>query len=199
MERVIKRLLLHNNRENDEIKESDFDELKQDVQMIRYDVMNGLKNTKEDAVKYVKMFHTGISLLGDFLFETKDDTHLLDDFTSYKMHEKKLEEELEFIKNPSKVILAIQNEANKEKNEENNSQAGYTEATETAYGSYSSSKQTDETGEMNNEIDESNNEIKETNLDDQIVMEDEPAMEDISHIDNNEAVIINVENENDEN
>ena len=30
MERVVKRFLLHNNRENEDIRESDFDELKQD-------------------------------------------------------------------------------------------------------------------------------------------------------------------------
>ena len=160
MERVIKRLLLHNNREDDEIKESDFDELKQDVQMIRYDVMNGLKSTKEDALKYVKMFHNGISLLGDFLFETKADDNLLSDFANYKLHEKKLEEELEVIQNPSKALaLAKQKELKKnQKNSETQSQNSETNPNEQI-----DSLETEEvgSGEMGPELEE---EQKENNV-----------------------------------
>ena len=174
MERVIKRLLLHNNRENDEIKESDFDELKQDVQMIRFDVMNGLKSTKEDALKYVKMFHNGISLLGDFLFESKndDENHLYDDFRVYKTHEKKLELELELIKNPNK-ILAIQSSKNDETSSQNSHSP--TDSTDPILNNSSySSKQDDN-------IDESNSNGNNSSLKDPLI-QDEDIIENVHEL-----------------
>jgi hypothetical protein len=158
MERVIKRLLLHNNRENDEIKESDFDELKQDVQMIRFDVMNGLKSTKEDALKYVKMFHNGISLLGDFLFETKndDDNHLFDDFRIYKTHEKKLELELENLNNPGK-ILAIQSTGNNKEETSSQNSRSPTDSSDPILNNSYSTKHDENIDELNSNSNTNNN------------------------------------------
>ena len=42
MGRVVKRFLLHNNRENEEVHDSSFDVLKQDVQMIRFEMLANL-------------------------------------------------------------------------------------------------------------------------------------------------------------
>ena len=67
MARVVKRFLLHNNRENEEIKESDFDELKQDVQTVRFEVLNDLNNVKDNATEFAHMVHSGISDLNDYL------------------------------------------------------------------------------------------------------------------------------------
>jgi hypothetical protein len=40
MERVARRFLLHDRRENEEVKESDFDEVKQELNMAKYEVLN---------------------------------------------------------------------------------------------------------------------------------------------------------------
>ena len=115
MEKIVKRLLLHNNRENEEIKEIDFDELKQDVQRIRFEMLTGLSSTKEDALNYMQMFHAGLSMLGDLVYsdeptvgtgvgvvakkkkstETDDENVRLSvQFARYKAHEKSLSSEL---------------------------------------------------------------------------------------------------------
>ncbi|CAF4487270.1 unnamed protein product, partial [Rotaria magnacalcarata] len=52
MERVIKRFLLHKQREEqDEIREGDFEELKQDIQMLRFEMMNRLDETRDDLAR----------------------------------------------------------------------------------------------------------------------------------------------------
>lgn len=66
MERVTKRFLLHNQREKEDIKESDFDELKQEVQMVRFEMTNEIVTFKENLLRYTSILHTGLSLFGDF-------------------------------------------------------------------------------------------------------------------------------------
>ena len=61
MARVVKRFLLHNNRENEEIRESDFDELKQDVQTVRYEILTDLSLVKSDANDFAQMMHCELS------------------------------------------------------------------------------------------------------------------------------------------
>ena len=56
MERVIKRFLLHNNRENEDVRESDFDELKQDVQMVRFEMLNCLNFNSSGLQINIKLF-----------------------------------------------------------------------------------------------------------------------------------------------
>jgi hypothetical protein len=65
--RVVKRFLLHNNRENEEIKESDFDELKQDVQTVRFEVINDLNDLRGNANEFANMVHNGIVAMSEYL------------------------------------------------------------------------------------------------------------------------------------
>ena len=71
MERVAKRFLLHNNRESMKVTENDFDELKEDVLMVKYDMMNDLKKVRENMTRYASIVHSGITLLGNKLTRTK--------------------------------------------------------------------------------------------------------------------------------
>ena len=48
MQRIVKRFLLHKQRETDEVGETDFEELKQDLQMVRYEMINDLKKSREE-------------------------------------------------------------------------------------------------------------------------------------------------------
>ena len=89
MGRVVKRFLLHNNRENEDIRESDFDELKQDVQMIRFEMLNNLKNNREDMLRYITILHNGMSILGDYLFDA-DTSDLAMNFEGFKAYDSKL-------------------------------------------------------------------------------------------------------------
>ena len=72
MERIAKRFLLHNHREKEEVKESDFDELKQEVQMVRFEMGNELLLIKDNLARYANMLHTGMSLLGEYFIIKKN-------------------------------------------------------------------------------------------------------------------------------
>lgn len=64
MQRIVKRFLLHKQRETDEVGEADFDELKQDLQMVRYEMLNDLKRYREENNRNISLIHSGIVLLG---------------------------------------------------------------------------------------------------------------------------------------
>jgi hypothetical protein len=64
MQRIVKRFLLHKQRETDEVSEADFDELKQDLQMVRYEMLNDLKRYREENYRLIAHIHDGILLLG---------------------------------------------------------------------------------------------------------------------------------------
>lgn len=95
MERVVKRFILHNNRENEDIRESDFDELKQDVQMVRVEMLTDLKRAREDTLKYVSLMHNGLSLIGEFLFQSEDSSDLIRDFRHFQLYEKQFNDEMD--------------------------------------------------------------------------------------------------------
>lgn len=104
MERVIKRFLLHNNRENDDIRESDFDELKQDVQMVRFEMLNYLRQNKEDAVRYTSLLHSGMSLLGDFACQSVEDSNIEHGFRQFQQLDKHLNQELDDYSDANKQV-----------------------------------------------------------------------------------------------
>ena len=51
MERVAKRFLLHNKRERKDVKESDFEELKQDMHMMRHELNNDVTLFSVNLIK----------------------------------------------------------------------------------------------------------------------------------------------------
>ena len=89
MERVVKRFLLHSHRELDEVKESDFDELKQEIQMIRFEITNDLTLIKQNLTRYTSILHTGMSLVGEYFLQ-KNSTYSdesVNRFYSFRKHE----------------------------------------------------------------------------------------------------------------
>ncbi len=107
MERVIKRFLLHNNRENEDIRESDFDELKQDVQIVRFEMLNYLRQNKEDAAKYTSILHNGLLTLGDFVCSSMQNSEIEEGFKDYQKFEKNLEQELDHYQDPNKLFISF--------------------------------------------------------------------------------------------
>jgi hypothetical protein len=78
MERVIKRFLLHKQREEqDEIREGDFEELKQDIQMLRFEMMNRLDETRDDLNKNSLLLNEGVLVVGELLTTLTRDTNPL--------------------------------------------------------------------------------------------------------------------------
>jgi hypothetical protein len=76
MERVIKRFLLHKQREEqDEIREGDFEELKQDIQMLRFEMMNRLDETRDDLAKNSLLLNEGVLVVGELLSSLTRETN----------------------------------------------------------------------------------------------------------------------------
>jgi hypothetical protein len=65
LERVAKRFLLHSNREFEEVKESDFDELKQNVQVARNELITDVRIIRESLKRYANIVHKGLSMLSE--------------------------------------------------------------------------------------------------------------------------------------
>jgi hypothetical protein len=76
MERVIKRFLLHKQREEqEEIREGDFEELKQDIQMLRFEMMNRLDETRDDLAKNSLLLNEGVLVVGELLSSLTHETN----------------------------------------------------------------------------------------------------------------------------
>ena len=65
MQRIVKRFLLHKQRETDEVNEFSFEELKQDMQMIRYEMNHDVKKTREDIMGMLSRVDKTITLIGN--------------------------------------------------------------------------------------------------------------------------------------
>ena len=68
MERVIKRFLLHKQREEqDEVREGDFEALKQDIQMLRFEMANRLDETRDNLARNSLLLNEGVLVVGELL------------------------------------------------------------------------------------------------------------------------------------
>jgi hypothetical protein len=68
MQRIVKRFLLHKQRENDEVNEMDLSELKQDLQMIRYEFNNDERRSKQELKNLLNHIDSGIKIIGQQMF-----------------------------------------------------------------------------------------------------------------------------------
>jgi hypothetical protein len=87
MQRIVKRFLLHRDRESDDVNEMDFDELKQDLQMIRYEMNNDLKKSRDETTRILKHVNSGLLLLGEQMFKDCQSNDLLNRYSQYKATE----------------------------------------------------------------------------------------------------------------
>lgn len=72
MERVARRFLLHNRRENEDAKESNFDDLKQELNMAKFEVLNNSRQIRHKLKDYESVLQQGFNLLAQYFF-VKDD------------------------------------------------------------------------------------------------------------------------------
>ncbi|CAF0718901.1 unnamed protein product [Brachionus calyciflorus] len=93
MQRIVKRFLLHNQRESSDSNERNFEELKQDLQMIRYEMQNDLKKSKEESFHSITLLHAGLTILGDEIFKnTTFMSENLNRFNEYKLYGNEMRE-----------------------------------------------------------------------------------------------------------
>ena len=69
MQRIVKRFLLHKQRESDEIGEIDLEELKQDLQMVRFETLNDLKRIRNESNHLLGYLSQKLLLIGDEIFK----------------------------------------------------------------------------------------------------------------------------------
>jgi hypothetical protein len=92
MQRIIKRFLLRNDRENEKVNQGNFSEIKQDLQMVRFEIQSYSKKAKLDTAKSVKNLHTGMSVLGDELTRKVKSEHFTEKITDFKSFQSDLKE-----------------------------------------------------------------------------------------------------------
>ena len=70
--RIVKRFSLYKQREKDEVGDVNFEELKQDLQMVRFEMLNDLKRSREETIRMVSQLHTGVALIGEEIYRGQD-------------------------------------------------------------------------------------------------------------------------------
>ncbi|CAF4503094.1 unnamed protein product, partial [Rotaria magnacalcarata] len=72
--------------EQDEIREGDFEELKQDIQMLRFEMMNRLDETRDDLARNSLLLNEGVLVVGELLSSLTWETNPLikENFYSFK-------------------------------------------------------------------------------------------------------------------
>ncbi|CAF4832795.1 unnamed protein product [Rotaria sp. Silwood1] len=77
--RVIKRFLLNKQREEqEEIREGDFEELKQDIQMLRIELLHRLDETRDNLYKNSALLNEGVVVVGELVSNFMNDKNSLD-------------------------------------------------------------------------------------------------------------------------
>jgi hypothetical protein len=62
---------MHNQGESDEIRQNEFEEIKQDLQAIRYELLNDMKRGREDNFNSLFLVNHGVHLIADELLKDK--------------------------------------------------------------------------------------------------------------------------------
>lgn len=73
MERVIKRYLMHNQGDSDDPKQNEFDDIKQDLQTLRYEVINDMKKTREDNSRNMNIINGGLQFVSEEILNNNKD------------------------------------------------------------------------------------------------------------------------------
>lgn len=69
MERVVKRYLMYNQGEVDDLKQTEFDDIKQDMQQIRFEIKNDMKKSRDDTIRNMFIINNGIQFIAEELME----------------------------------------------------------------------------------------------------------------------------------
>lgn len=86
MERVVKRYLMYNQGDVDDVKQNEFDGIKQDLQLMRVEIRNDMKKSRDDTIRNMFIINNGIQFIAEELMEqcSKRRTNLVGSIGSYK-------------------------------------------------------------------------------------------------------------------
>ena len=90
MQRIIKRFLLRGQREKEKGDEGNAEEIKQDLQMFRFEMHNDLKKARINSLKSLVVIHDGISVMGDVALKSSKNG-AIEKFTGFKSFETDIE------------------------------------------------------------------------------------------------------------
>lgn len=94
MERISKRYLLHNNKEDEDVKENDVDELKFDINALRIELLSELQKARESLLRYIALLHRGLIILGEHFYKKSDSaSHLTEKYELFSSSGQVLREE----------------------------------------------------------------------------------------------------------
>ncbi|RMZ99071.1 hypothetical protein BpHYR1_036937 [Brachionus plicatilis] len=85
MERVVKRYLMHNQGDSDDPKQNDFEDMRQDLQQVKYDIVNDLKKTREESLRNAFTINNGIQYIAEELLISNLDKKVEDHQTASKV------------------------------------------------------------------------------------------------------------------
>jgi predicted DNA binding CopG/RHH family protein len=86
MQRIIKRFLLRSQIEKEKGDEGDAEQIKQDLQMFRFEMHIDLKRTRMNYLKSLAVIHGGISVMGDEALKSSK-TETIEKFSSFKSYQ----------------------------------------------------------------------------------------------------------------
>lgn len=93
IQRIVKRFLLSKQRESDDVNETDFEELKQDLQMIRFEIANELRSNSDETMRCMSLIHYGIVVLGEEILKSEDkDSEIIKRFKELSAIEMELQD-----------------------------------------------------------------------------------------------------------
>jgi hypothetical protein len=85
MSRISRRFLLHNSKEDEDIKEFDIDELKQSFYTIKLDLNNDIRHMKQKLNSYTSVLFSGLSLVGEYFYKKNtNNTKLKTKFETFR-------------------------------------------------------------------------------------------------------------------
>lgn len=86
----MKRFLLR--QRESEKREGGIEEIKQDLQMVRFEMHNDLKKSGKNSLKSLHNLHNGVAIMGDQIMNNSSNNVLSDHFIDFKSYKTDIEE-----------------------------------------------------------------------------------------------------------
>lgn len=89
MQRVVKRYLMHNQGDSDDPKQNDFEDIRQDLQQAKFEIVNDLKKTREESLRNAFTINNGIQYIAEELLMISPEKKIEDNSGSNQTEQNK--------------------------------------------------------------------------------------------------------------
>lgn len=79
MERVIKRYFMHNQGDSDDLKQNEYDDLRTELQLMKFDMLNDLKCSRDDTEFSMNSINTGMEFVSEEILNCLINKYKLND------------------------------------------------------------------------------------------------------------------------